>query len=403
MAESLFASLEDGRRQFLALVADVRPDLHRYCARMTGSVADGEDVVQDTLARAYYELSELKEVPPLRPWLFRIAHNRAVDYLRRYERKMSEPLDAALEIPADDGLDPEDALARDQAVRAAVSRFLELAPAQRSCVILKDVLDHSLDEIAALLALSMPAVKAALNRGRARLRELGKASDPAAPPRPVPPALARYAALFNARDWDGVRAMLVDDVKLDLGIALEARGATRGRRLLHELRRPARLAPRPGMARRPRGHRGPARCAARLLHGADAGRRPGGRDPRLSLRAVHPAGSGNRASQGGQVMKTTMVRYKVKADRASENERYVAKVFEQLRRNRPAGLRYVSFKLNDGVSFVHIVSLEAADGTNPLRESAAFEAFTAHIRDRCAEPPVAVDLTEVGSYGFFGE
>jgi RNA polymerase sigma factor (sigma-70 family) len=169
-----------------------------------------------TFARAYYELSELKELPPLRPWLFRIAHNRALDYLRRYERRMSEPLDAALEIAADDALEPDRALARDQAVRAAVSRFLELAPAQRSCVILKDVLDHSLDEIAALLELSTPAVKAALHRGRARLRELAEASAPTAPPRPVSPALTRYAALFNARDWDGVRAMLVDDVKLDL-------------------------------------------------------------------------------------------------------------------------------------------------------------------------------------------
>ena len=212
---ALFSKLQEGRSEFLALVATVRPELHRYCARMTGSVADGEDVVQDTLARAYYELSELKEVPPLRPWLFRIAHNRAIDYLRRYERRMSEPLDA-LELAAEDGPDPEAALARDQAVRTALSRFLELPPAQRSCVILKDVLDHSLEEIAALLELSTLAVKAALHRGRARLREFGKGSNPATAPRPVSPALARYAALFNARDWDGVRVMLVDDVRLDL-------------------------------------------------------------------------------------------------------------------------------------------------------------------------------------------
>lgn len=214
--DSIFSKLQESRREFLALVEDIRPDLHRYCARMTGSIADGEDVVQDTLARAYYELPELKELPALRPWLFRIAHNRALDYLRRYERRMSEPLEVAMEIPADDALDPENALAREQAVRAAVSRFLELAPAQRSCVILKDVLDYSLDEVAALLELTIPAVKAALHRGRGRLRELSKASNSTAPPRPVSPALARYAALFNARDWDGVRAMLVDDVKLDL-------------------------------------------------------------------------------------------------------------------------------------------------------------------------------------------
>jgi|RhiMetdeSRZDD1v2_1073273.scaffolds.fasta_scaffold19336_2 RNA polymerase sigma-70 factor, ECF subfamily len=213
---SILSKLEEGRRQFLALVDEVRPDLHRYCARMTGSIADGEDVVQDTLARAYYELSELKELPALRPWLFRIAHNRALDYLRRYERRMSEPLDLAVDIAADAGIEPDNALARDEAVRAAFSRFLELAPAQRSCVILKDVLDYSLDEIAALLELRVPAVKAALHRGRTRLRDLSKESGAAAPPWTISPAVARYAALFNARDWDGVRAMLVDDVKLTL-------------------------------------------------------------------------------------------------------------------------------------------------------------------------------------------
>jgi hypothetical protein len=102
-------------------------------------------------------------------------------------------------------------------------------------------------------------------------------------------------------------------------------------------------------------------------------------------------------------MKRVMVRYKVKADRAAENEAYIAKVFEQLERDRPAGLRYASFKLDDGVSFVHIVSLEAADGSNPLGESSAFKAFTAGIRDRCEEPPVAADLKEIASYRFFGE
>src|SRR5262252_3831711 len=96
------ADLRVAREQFLALVADVRPELHRYCARMTGSVADGEDIVQDTLARAYYELAELKELPALRPWLFRIAHNRSLDYLRRYERRMSEPLEAAVDFAADE-------------------------------------------------------------------------------------------------------------------------------------------------------------------------------------------------------------------------------------------------------------------------------------------------------------
>ena len=212
---AILSELQEARQRFLALVTEVRPELHRYCARMTGSIADGEDVVQDTLARAYYELSELKELPPLRPWLFRIAHNRAIDYLRRYERRMSEPLDAAMELAADAALEPDSALARQDAVRTAISRFLELPPAQRSCVILKDVLEHSQEEISAMLELSIPAIKAALHRGRARLRELSAASEQTSI-RASSPAIVRYAELFNARDWDGVRAMLVDDVKLDL-------------------------------------------------------------------------------------------------------------------------------------------------------------------------------------------
>jgi RNA polymerase sigma-70 factor (ECF subfamily) len=214
--QEILSKLDQGRREFLVLVEEIRPDLHRYCARMTGSIADGEDVVQDTLARAYYELSQLRELPTLRTWLFRIAHNRALDHLRSKRLRMNEPLEAALEVAVDNAQEPENALAREQAVRAAMSRFLELAPAQRSCVILKDVLEHSLEEIAALLELSLPAVKAALHRGRARLREFAQASQPRLVQRPASPALARYAALFNARDWDGVRAMLADDVKLDL-------------------------------------------------------------------------------------------------------------------------------------------------------------------------------------------
>jgi len=208
-------SLVESRRQFLALVADLRPELHRYCARMTGSIADGEDVVQETLARAYYALPEYPTIPPLRPWLFRIAHNRALDHLRRYEQRMGQPLDATADAAGNGDADPEDALAREHALHAAVSRFVELAPAQRCCVILKDVLGHSLDEIAALLELSVPAVKAALHRGRVRLRdELANVAESA--PRAASPTVARYAALFNARDWDGVRALLADEVRLDL-------------------------------------------------------------------------------------------------------------------------------------------------------------------------------------------
>jgi RNA polymerase sigma-70 factor (ECF subfamily) len=109
--EAAFARMREERIRFLDMVAGVRAELHRYCARMVGSAADGEDVVQDALARAYYELAGLREMPAMRAWLFRIAHNRALDWLRRYEVRMGEPLEEDDVHMATTG-DPEDALAR---------------------------------------------------------------------------------------------------------------------------------------------------------------------------------------------------------------------------------------------------------------------------------------------------
>jgi hypothetical protein len=93
-----------------------------------------------------------------------------------------------------------------------------------------------------------------------------------------------------------------------------------------------------------------------------------------------------------------MVRYKVKADASGENERLIKAVFAELARSKPAGLRYQSFKLADGVSFVHVASVDTADGTNPLLAVDAFKTFTKDIKDRCVEPPVTTELTVVGSF-----
>jgi len=206
------------------LLAELRPLLHRYCARMMGSVVDGEDVVQDTLERALATLGtpQAPTTPlELRRWLFRVAHNRAIDLSRAAAVRSGTELD---DSQASDEPGADEALAEVDAVRAALGRFLELPAVPRSCVILKDVLGHSLDEIAAHTELSVTAVKAALHRGRARLRELGADAtrEPAAGA--ASPVLARYAALFNRRDWDGVRAMLAEDVALDVALRIRRTG-----------------------------------------------------------------------------------------------------------------------------------------------------------------------------------
>ena len=204
----------DRRAELVALAGELRGELHRYCARLMGSVIDGEDVVQDTLARALVALDEAEETPQLRPWLFRIAHNRALDLLRSRAVRKAEPIETASEIADETHPDPMDVLMRQEAVETAVSRFAELPLLQRSVVILKDVLDESLKDIAELLDLTVDAVKAHLARGRLCLREINAQAVTLAEARPASAAVARYVALFNAQNWDGLRALLADDVRL---------------------------------------------------------------------------------------------------------------------------------------------------------------------------------------------
>lgn len=215
MSEDGLVPNHDRRAELLALAGELRPELHRYCARLMGSVIDGEDVVQDTLIRAFAALQNLQTQPPLRPWLFRIAHNRALDLLRNRAVRMAETIDITSDIADPVRPDPMEMLMRQETVKTAVSRFVELPILQRSVVILKDVLDESLIEIAALLDLTVDAVKGHLARGRARLREINAQAGPLADVRPASAAVARYVALFNQRDWDGLRELLADDVKLN--------------------------------------------------------------------------------------------------------------------------------------------------------------------------------------------
>lgn len=212
----------EAHQQFVDLVNEVRPELFKYCARMTGSIFDGEDIVQETLARAYSSLRGAHH-PPLKPWLFHVAHNAAMDFLKRHERKhvtlMAEPPDAS----------DEDESATDAALlEAALLRFVVLPPLQRSALVLKDVLGHSLVEAAATMGTTVAAVKAALVRARATLA--AAAPPPTDEPRRRISAeergnLRRYADLFNGRDWDALRALMGEESRLDVVMRTRRRGA----------------------------------------------------------------------------------------------------------------------------------------------------------------------------------
>lgn len=195
---------------FLETIAQLRPRLHRYCARMTGSALDGEDVMQEAVFEAYRKLDRFDDSRPVGPWLFRIAHSRCIDFLRR--REVRQEAEAAVAEP--DSVQPVDPLG--PALGRAVERLvLNLPPKERACVLLKDVFDCSLEEIAELVDSTVGGVKAALNRGRGKLAALRDLPKPKSQASPETLALLRaYVDRFNRRDWDGVRELTSADARL---------------------------------------------------------------------------------------------------------------------------------------------------------------------------------------------
>ena len=99
-------------------------------------------------------------------------------------------------------------------------------------------------------------------------------------------------------------------------------------------------------------------------------------------------------------MSCTSIRYTVKDGRGDENQALIEQVFAELAQQAPAGVRYAAFRLEDGVTFVHVVSHESTEGREALRALPAFKAFQAGIEERCAVSPVRTPLRELGSYGF---
>lgn len=196
---------------FLETISTLRPALHRYCTRMTGSVMDGEDVVQEALFEAYRKLDKFDQTRPLKPWLFRIAHNRCIDLLRH--RGVQDDAEVVAAVPeAVDGAEP--ALGTGSAVEHLV---LTLPPKERACVLLKDVFDYSLAEIAELVDSTVGGVKAALNRARTKLADSVPALKSAQNASPeLKRVLQLYVDRFNRRDWDGVRELTSADARLNV-------------------------------------------------------------------------------------------------------------------------------------------------------------------------------------------
>jgi len=208
--------------------AALRPKLHRYCARMVGSAIDAEDVVQDALAKAIAALQAEPAIAHVEGWLFRIAHNAALDFLRQRARQQSVFANEDIAM-VPDLVDP---VQQRELAAAGLRNFMRLSASERSAVILMDVLGYSLDEISRITESTIPAIKAALHRGRTRLRTIMQEPADSTPPALHPSERTRlmaYIDRFNARDFDAVRSMLAEDVQLDLVGKTRMRGAEVGR------------------------------------------------------------------------------------------------------------------------------------------------------------------------------
>jgi RNA polymerase sigma-70 factor (ECF subfamily) len=195
--------LQDAWQRYLALAEPLRPGLHGYCRRLTGSVFDAEDLVQDALIRGFGTLGFYgHEVRNPRGYLLRIATHLWIDARRR---DRSHPLDDLAPPSAEGG-----ALESAQVGEAGARLIERLSPQERAAVVLKDVFDFSLAEIADVLSTTVGAVKAALHRGRQRLAE-----DEASAPRHRSPSkrlVDRFVSAFNARDLPALTALLLESV-----------------------------------------------------------------------------------------------------------------------------------------------------------------------------------------------
>jgi len=208
MKENATTSAEDLER----LLFGIRPRLHRFCARMVGSAIDGEDIAQEAALRALEAFPRQASIRNLEAWLFRIARNAALDFLRRRNREITLLVDKEIEF-VDPFMDTE----RGLQAAASFRQFMRLPPFHRAAVILMDVIGYSLAEVADILEATVPSVKAALHRGRERLQQF--ADEPTSAPLVELPAVDRsqlenYVQRFNARDFDALRQLLADDARL---------------------------------------------------------------------------------------------------------------------------------------------------------------------------------------------
>jgi RNA polymerase sigma-70 factor, ECF subfamily len=206
-AEQLETLARDARGSwhgFLLVYEPLRPELYRYCRYLTRSPWDAEDLAQDALAQAFAMLGRMGHAPPNpRAWLFRVASNLWIDRVRRERSALTHQGAPEVSVSSPDP----------QATREAASTLVsQLAPQERAAVVLKDVFELTLEEVAEALSTSVGAVKTAIHRGRGKLQEPELDTSK----RPVPELISAFCAAFNAQDIPGMTALLLDHAAVEV-------------------------------------------------------------------------------------------------------------------------------------------------------------------------------------------
>ncbi len=208
-------------QDYLDSLSALRPEIHRYCCRLTGNVWDGEDLLQDTLVRVFGLLGKCQaELDNPRAYLVRTATNLWIDRMRRNAREQ-----AALQL---EGAEPQSSEQPDTADARPAARelFQKLHPQERAAILMKEVLDLSLEETASQLRTTVGAVKSALSRARGRLAERRPSAGFTAPPRET---VERFMHALRDKNLDALKTMCAADVTIELVGGAEFENFEKGR------------------------------------------------------------------------------------------------------------------------------------------------------------------------------
>jgi RNA polymerase sigma-70 factor (ECF subfamily) len=244
-------------QQFTQEFEPLRPELYRYCRYLTRTPWDAEDLVQDTMVRAFMLLGTSHDAPDHpKAWLFRVASNR---WLNMCKQRREEPT-ANLREPAHTPVDPKSTR------EAAGSLVVALAPQERAALVLKEVFDFSLEEISEMLCTTVGGVKSALNRARGKVKEPSWSGQEV----PPPPVLNEFCSAFNARDLDKVLSLLLQTVEIELAGTFVGSGVEVAKRSFGAMMFATKMAMEAGIPSR---HRGsiqpvPPRFELRIHRGA---------------------------------------------------------------------------------------------------------------------------------------